>query len=550
MVKMNTTLKHKKKNNVKKNSNKNKSNKNKKTTRQKKYYRKRKYSRKMKGGKVCIKSTGQCLTVVGKYGDASSANKPTTTIIDENKNVIPLTPLDSQIVDAGTGSGSGVIQTPDDVMNTENASVENVDELSAINLDLKNGIVDTEKPIQENGDILTSITPDSDIKVSENLDAEKTGLENVVVDQIDDKTTSLVDSSVVNVDEEIQENVGQGIQENVDQQIQENVDVTQDNIDLPLTPSPVVTTTETPSSSVSDNKWKSLSKSTQAITNKKRNFMNLVSEAQKELPAEVIPIDYNKNVKNETEIVKPVITTGTSSEGDVIVSAQPLPPPESLRETEIVQTSKPPPPKGPPPQPPITLAQGNNVSTDNNKYNTEIDSIGNNVFLYPGEDGSQKLSGSSESMDNQNTQRSDDSITNNKNNIKTFMNNWMENSEIPLENNSEIQVESKTERFPENNRKEVLKDILKKKVLRSRTSPDLRSEQTTGNNSLFNQQLVEQVRNQQKLNRESESSKTNNDDWDTQGGKTRRRRSIKKNKKNSKSKKQSKKMRKNKKTRK
>jgi hypothetical protein len=466
MVKMNTTLKHKKKNNVKKNSNKNKSNKNKKTTRQKKYYRRRKYSRKMKGGKVCIKSTGQCLTVVGKYGDASSANKSTTTIIDEDKNVITLTPVASSteplVVD--DGSGSGAIQTSDIVVDTGNTGLKNVDDLSAINLDLENNVADTKKLIQENGDILTSITPGSDIEVSENVDEEIQ--DNNVVDQVEDKTTSSGVSDDVNA-----KNVSEST-ENNGNEVQGNISREDDNYSA---------------SGVSD---------VVSVENKNREQLN------------------------------PVSPNG------------PPPPPNGLL-----------PPL--PPQPPITQAQGNNVSTDNN--NTEIDSIGNIVPLNLGEDGS------SESTDNQNIQPSHVSITNNENNIKPLMNNRMVNSKIPLENksetplenNSEIQVESKTERFPENNMKEVFKDILKNKgMLRSRSNPDLRSKQKTRNNSLFNQQLVEQVRNQQSLNFDSESLNTNNDDWDTQGGKTRRRRSIKKNKKNSKSKKQSKKMRKNKKTRK
>ena len=62
MVKLRTTLKHKKKN-IKKYSSKNKRNKNKKTMNQKRYKRKR-YSKKMIGGEVCLPN-GECLKLVG-----------------------------------------------------------------------------------------------------------------------------------------------------------------------------------------------------------------------------------------------------------------------------------------------------------------------------------------------------------------------------------------------------------------------------------------------------------------------------------------------------
>lgn len=63
MVKLMTTVKHKKKN-IKKYSNKNKRNKNKKTIKQKKHYKRKKYSRKMIGGAVCLPN-GECLKLVG-----------------------------------------------------------------------------------------------------------------------------------------------------------------------------------------------------------------------------------------------------------------------------------------------------------------------------------------------------------------------------------------------------------------------------------------------------------------------------------------------------
>jgi hypothetical protein len=521
MVKMNTTLKHKKKNNVKKNSNKNKSNKNKKTTRQKKYYRKRKYSRKMKGGKVCIKSTRQCLTVVGKYGDASSANKPTTKIIDENKNVltltpVALTPVDSQIVD--DGAGSGVI--------VKNSSVENVNDLSDINLDLDNDVVDSVNAGLENVDEGNEENLGQGIQDTSSGTVVSDVVDSVDVDKIEEDITS--PPAEVSDVEKVEDGTGSGNEvsdivvdtENAGEGIQANVDLTQDNMNPPLVDSSVVN----------------------------------------EVQGNISPRDDTDSASGVSDVV--------SVENKEKEQLNPLPP-----------NRPPPPPKGSaplPPQPPIKQAQGNNVSTDNN--NTEIDSIGNNVPLNLSEDGSQKLSGSSESMDNQNTQRSDDSITNNENNkTKPIIDNWMKKSEKHVYDNKGEVLKQLLEKTPKSSpEKEVL--------LRSRSSPNIlpqnennddnyiltsRSEKTTpidsqqttpkednfskyqGAKKLLDQAIsLNESRNKQNLNRESESSKTNNDDWDKQGGKTRRRRSIKKNKKNSKSKKQSKKMRKNKKTRK
>ena len=311
MVKMNTTLKHKKKNNVKKNSNKNKSNKNKKTTRQKKYYRKRKYSRKMKGGRVCFKSginEGICLKVVAKYGDASSENKTTTTNIDGNKNDTTLIlPVDSQIVD---DLSSKNLDLDNDVVNSVNAGVdvnagvENVDEGNEGNLG--QGIEHT------SSDTVVSHVVDSvDVdKIEEDITSHPAEVSHVVdsvdVDKIKEDITSPPITSPpaeVSDDKKVEDGTDSGneVSENVDAEktSQKNVGETEDNIDLSPTPSTVVTTTETPSSSVLNNKWKKLSKLTQYSSNKKRNFVNRVSEAQGDANNGTKSIDYNKIGENE-----------------------------------------------------------------------------------------------------------------------------------------------------------------------------------------------------------------------------------------------------------
>ena len=298
MVKMNTTLKHKKKNNVKKNSNKNKSNKNKKTTRQKKYYRKRKYSRKMKGGRVCIKSSRQCLTVVAKYGDASSANKPTTTIIDE-------------------GNGSGAIQTFDNVVDTENASVVNVDNNTGKEIvdetAASNEIIDSKKSnSQIVNDGTGAIVENTDIGIVDN----NTGKE--IVDDNDAKNADDITVSDASV-----------ISENVDENAPVGITVPDSGSDIELV----------------DNNGKGIvdeNVEDNDVTNKPGL---LLSESKKNNVVET-----EDNIAQQLQIPAPVVTTtGTSSsKGDVIVSGQP---PQSLSPEEI-----------------STMSNNNG----NNKKNTEI----------------------------------------------------------------------------------------------------------------------------------------------------------------------------------
>lgn len=141
MVKLMTTVKHKKKNNVKKYSNKNKSTKNKKTTKQKKHYKRKKYSRKMKGGKVCFNSgvnAGRCLKVVGKYGDASSGS--IIKMDNENKNNLTLTPVavtDVENVDKTVEVADGITTGSDagpDIELVDNNEKEIVDENAPVGI--------------------------------------------------------------------------------------------------------------------------------------------------------------------------------------------------------------------------------------------------------------------------------------------------------------------------------------------------------------------------------------------------------------------------------
>jgi hypothetical protein len=460
MVKMNTTLKHKKKNNVKKNSNKNKSNKNKKTTRQKKYYRKRKYSRKMKGGRVCFKNdSSRCLKVVAKYGDASSENKTTTTNIDGNKNVITLTPValtpvDSQIV--VVDDGSGAIQTSDDVINTGNTGLKNVD---------------TEKTGVENVDLTTSITPGSDTEVSENLDAEKTGIENVVVDQNDDKTTSLVDSSVVNAGEEIQENVFETEDNtnplvdsslvNVGQGIQENVDLTQDNINRPPTPPPPL-----------------------GPRPPKEN--NIVTDLGESMENSKIPLENKSEIlvdDNKGKLFKQLFKKSL----------------ERRRSSPSILTSR----------------------SEEPKENT------NNVSKKV----AKEVAWDQKQIINNKTDKDDENTKINPQNtvVDDYKDDSVDNFTVNTDSESDDGTYVKSDDGPAAESEEV---VDKESGLVDPTTELIDKNKTNHDNvEVFNFD--------------------DDDDWgDNQGGKTRRRRSIKKNKKNSKSKKQSKKMRKNKKTRK
>jgi len=156
-------------------------------------------------------------------------------------------------------------------------------------------------------------------------------------------------------------------------------------------------------------------------------------------------------------------------------------------------------------------------------------------------------------MDNQNTQRSDDSITNNENNkTKPIIDNWMKKSEKHVYDDKEKLFKQLVEKTRESSPE--------KEVFRSRSSPNIlpqnennddndiltsRSEQPT---PIDSQQTTRKEDNFSKypgakhlldqaisLN-ESRNKQTSNSDSDSEfdGGKTRRRRSIKKNKKNSK----------------
>ena len=164
MVKLMTTAKHKKKSNVKKYSNKNKNTKNKKITKQKKHYKRKKYSRKMKGGKVCFNSgtnAGRCLKVVGKYGDATMANK--TTIINKNNNVLNLKPVVSTTNSENVDVAAGIRGTDAAAKNVEKNNTPTRINLFGrnknipSNIIINNKVASTNQPVQSVDDNNISI---------------------------------------------------------------------------------------------------------------------------------------------------------------------------------------------------------------------------------------------------------------------------------------------------------------------------------------------------------------------------------------------------------